>query len=202
MTKKASVLGLLALAASLTFQAAAPAAAAAPPTGRILVIDRNAVFRGSKAGQDVVRQVNAYGEQAEKDIKGQVASLRSQFEAMKQQSAILSADVKARKVKEFEARQAGLQQLAQKKQGLIQGGFMKARQDIERALGPILQGIMMERGATMLLDRNAVVMGTDASVDITGVAVQRLNQKMPTVKVELTPIPPGMQQQMQQQGGP
>jgi Skp family chaperone for outer membrane proteins len=201
MTKKVSFLGLLALAASLSFFAAVPAAVAAPQ-GRILVIDRNAVLRGSKAGQDIVRQVSAYSEQAEKDIKGQVATLRGQFEAMKQQSAILSADVKARKIKEFEARQAGLQQLAQKKQGLIQGGFIKARQDIERALGPILQGILVERGATMLLDRNAVVMGTDASVDITAVAVQRLDQKMPSVKVELTPIPPGMQQQMQQQGGP
>ncbi|MBV9992536.1 MAG: OmpH family outer membrane protein [Alphaproteobacteria bacterium] len=199
MTKKASLLGLLAFAASLTFLGAIPAANAATQ-GRILVIDRNAVLRNSKVGQDIVRQVNSYTDQAEKDIKGQVASLRSQFEAMKQQSAILSNDVKAKKVKEFEARQAGLQQAAQKKQGLIQGGFFKARHDVEQALGPILQGIMVERGATMLLDRNAVVMGTDASVDITGLAVQRLDQKLPTLKVELTPLPPGMQQQLQQQG--
>jgi len=198
MTKRASFLGLLAIAASVMF-AAAPCAAAAPQ-GRILVIDRSAVLRSSKVGQDIVRQVNVYTDQAEKDLKGQSASLRSQGEGLKQQLAILSADVKARKIKEFEARQAGLQQLAQKKQSLIQGGFFKARQDVERALGPILQGIMVERGATMLLDRNSVVMGTDASVDITQVAVQRLDQKMPTIKVELVPLPAGVQQQMQQQG--
>ncbi len=198
MTNRASFLAPLAIAASLLVLGSAPAVAAAQ--GRILVIDRTAVLRSSKAGQDIVRQVNVYTDQAEKDLKGQGAALRSQGEALKQQLAILSADVKARKLKEFEARQAGLQQLAQKKQSLIQGGFFKARQQVEQALGPVLQGIMVEKGATMLLDRNAVVMGTDASVDITALAVQRLDQKMPTLKVELTPLPPGVQQQMQQQG--
>jgi len=69
---------------------------------------------------------------------------------------------------------------------------------VERALGPVLQGIMVERGANLLLDRNAVVMGTDPAVDVTALAVQRLDQKMPSIKVELVPPPPGMQQQGQQ----
>ena len=49
---------------------------------------------------------------------------------------------------------------------------------------------MAERGANLLLDRNAVVLGT-VDVDITGVAIARLNQKLPAVKVVLTPLPPG-----------
>jgi outer membrane protein len=118
--------------------------------------------------------------------------------AFQRQAAILSNDVKSRKLKELEARRAGLQAQAQKKQNLIQGGFIKARQQVEQALGPILQGIMAERGANLLLDRNAVVLGT-VDVDITGLAVQRLNQKMPSLKVELVPPPPGMQQQPQPQ---
>ncbi len=92
----------------------------------------------------------------------------------------------------------GLRGEVQKKQNLIQGGFIKARGQVEQALGPILQGIMTERGANLLLDRNAVVLGT-VDVDITGLAVQRLNQKMPTVKVELVAPPPGALQQQQQQ---
>jgi hypothetical protein len=70
---------------------------------------------------------------------------------------------------------------------------------MEQALGPILQGIMKERGANLLLDRSAVVLGTDSTIDITGVAVQRLNQKMPSLKVDLVPPPPGMVAQQQQQ---
>ena len=43
---------------------------------------------------------------------------------------------------------------------------------------------MAERGANLLLDRNAVVLGT-VDVDVTGVAIARLNQTLPTVKVML-----------------
>jgi len=56
---------------------------------------------------------------------------------------------------------------------------------------------MAERGANMMLDRNAVILGSN-DVDITGLTIQRLNEKLPTLKVELVPLPPGMQQQQQQ----
>jgi len=197
MTTTTRIARSLLVAGALFAGTALPARAAGPqpqgtPAPKILVIDRTIILRASKAGQDVVRQVNAYTEQLEKDFKGQGASLRQQYQQLQQQMAILSADVKARKVKDFENRKASLQAQAQKRQSLIQGGFYKARQQMEQALGPILQGIMKERGANLLLDRSAVVLGTDPSIDITGVAVQRLNQKMPTVKVELVPPPAGM----------
>ncbi len=168
------------------------AAAAPTPAPKIVVIDRSAVMRASKVGQDIVRQVNGYTDQAEKDLRGQGMALQKDGAEFQRQAAILSNDVKNRKLKELEARRAGLQAQAQKKQNLIQGGFIKARQQVEQALGPILQGIMAERGANLLLDRNSVVLGT-VDVDITGLAVQRLNQKMPSLKVDLVPPPPGMQ---------
>src|ERR1700761_3129805 len=192
MKRLSSLLGLAAIVASAALSFGAQAATPAP---RVLVIDRTMILRNSKVGQDIVRQVNAYTEQAERELKGKGASLRAEGEALKQQLAILSADVKARKIKDFEAKQAGLQQEAQKRQSLIQGGFLKARQDVERALGPVLQGILVERGANLLLDRNAVVMGTDPALDVTGAAGQRLDPKLPTIKVELVAPPPGMQQQ-------
>lgn len=197
MTRKLFSLSVAVFAAALTL---APGAMAAnTPAPKIVVIDRTAVLRLSKVGQDIVRQVNAYTQQAENDLKGQSASLRAQGEQLKQQLAIMSADVKQRKIKEFEAKQAGLQQLAQKKQSLIQGGFYKARQTVEQALGGVLQGIMVEKGANLLLDRNAVVMGTDAALDVTQLAVQRLDQKMSSLKVELVPPPANMVQQGGQQ---
>jgi hypothetical protein len=82
----------------------------------------------------------------------------------------------------------------QTRQSQIQGGVLQARQQVEKALGPILQGILRERHANLLFDRNAIVLGT-VNVDITGVAVQRLDQKMPYVKVNLVNPPPGSQQQ-------
>ncbi len=208
MTKKTHFAGTLLAVGSLLLGSMVPqfAAAAAPgqpgnatPAPKILVIDQSMVLRASKVGQDIVRQVNAYTAQAENDLKGQATALRQQYQTLQQQLAILSADVKARKIKDFQAKQAGLQAQAQKKQGLIQGGFIKARQQVVKALDPILHGIMAQRGANLLLDRNAVVMGTLDQFDITRAAVQQLDQKLPSVKVELVAPPPGMQQPQQQQ---
>ncbi len=75
---------------------------------------------------------------------------------------------------------------------------MKAQQQVEQALGPILEGVMHERGATILLDRSSVLLAPNA-IDVTEVVKQRLDMKMPSVKIELTAPPPGMQQQQQQQ---
>jgi len=192
MTKRL-FLAIAAAALALT----TTAALSATPVPRILVIDRTQVLRQSKVGQDVVRQVNAYTDQAEKQLRGESDSIRREGEALKQQLAILAPDVKARKMKDFEARQRSLQEEAQKKQNLIQGGFIKARMTIESTLGPILQGIMVERNANLLLDKQSVLMGTDPSLDITQVAVQRLDQKLPSLHVELVAPPPGLLAQQQ-----
>jgi outer membrane protein len=71
---------------------------------------------------------------------------------------------------------------------------LKAQQLVEQALGPILQGIMQERRATVLLDRSAVLLAPNA-IDVTGDVVRRLDMKMPTAKVVLTPLPQGAVQQ-------
>jgi outer membrane protein len=176
----------------------ASAPAGAVPAPKILVIDRNIIIRVSKAGQDIVRQANGLMQSAQSEFKTEGQALQKEGRALQQQVAILAPDVKAKKVRDFQGKQAAFERKVGARQGLIQGGIFKARQQMEQALGPILQGIMQERGANLLLDRNAVVLGT-VNVDITSVAVQRLNQKMPSVKVQLTALPPALQAQLAQQ---
>jgi len=177
--------------------ASAPTVAPAP---KILVINRSAILQGSKVGQDIVRQVQGFTQSAETEFKAEGEGLRRDQQALQQQIAILAPGVKAKKIKDFQARAAAFQQKVQARQGEIQYGVLKARQQVEQALGPILQGIMAERGANLLLDRQAVVLGT-VDVDVTAQAIQRLDQKLPSVKVQLTNPPPGFMQQQQQQQG-
>jgi outer membrane protein len=191
------ILGSMA-AQSAPAPAAHPPAAAGTPDPRILVIDRNAILRGSKVGQSIMAQISGYTKSAESEFKAQGEALRKEGETLKQQIAILAPDVKAKKIRDFEAKEAAFQKKVQDRQDEVQGGLFKARQQVEQALGPILQGIMSERHANLLLDRNAVVLGT-INVDVTGQAIQRLNQKLPTLKVELTPLPPEVRAQLEAQ---
>ncbi|HEX2591115.1 MAG TPA: OmpH family outer membrane protein [Rhizomicrobium sp.] len=182
---------LLAAAVAATSATAAMAQqkpAPAPGGLRILVLNRDAILQGSKVGQDIIRQVNALTNQARTQFKGQEQALQNEGRALQQQVAILSAAAKKQKIAAFEAKERGLQQQVQVRQNQIQGGVFKARQQVEQALGPVLQGIMQERGAALLLDRQIVLLST-VDVDITGLAIQRLNQRLSTVKVNLVALP-------------
>jgi Skp family chaperone for outer membrane proteins len=172
--------------------------AGAVPAPKILVIDRNVIIRVSKAGQDIVKQANNYMVSAQKEFRAEGEALQKEGRALQQQVAILAPDVKAKKVRDFQAKQAAFERKVEARQGLIQGGVFKARQQMEQALGPILQGIMQERGANLLFDRTAIVLGT-VNIDITSVAVQRLDQKLPSVKVQLVALPANVQAQLAQQ---
>jgi len=203
MTKKSLitstilVAGMLFLgAASLDAAIAAPPLPGGAPTARILMVDLRRVMGASKVGQDIQHQVEALKQQATRELNGEAASLKSEETQLQQQAAILAPDIKARRIKDFQLRAGAFQQKVQQRSGLIQGGVMKAQQQIEQALGPILQGIMKERGATILLDRSAILLAPN-SIDVTQLVIQRLDMKMPTVKVELTAPPPGAQQQQQ-----
>jgi Skp family chaperone for outer membrane proteins len=161
----------------------APAGGAAPAI-KMLVVDRQAILRFSKVGQDIVRQVNGLTTSAETQFKAEKDSLQKEEQTLAQQSAILSPDVRAQKQKAFEGKVAAFQKKVQTRQSMIQGGVLNARKQVEAALGPILQGILQERGANILLDRQEVVLAT-ADIDVTKVTVQRLDQKLSSVKVSL-----------------
>ncbi|MGZ5926487.1 MAG: OmpH family outer membrane protein [Rhizomicrobium sp.] len=183
------------LAITILAAASAPALAANPPPPmpqRILLIDRQAILRFSKVGQDVAHQVETYGNQAKGEIAGQQKALQAEAQQLQQQIAILAADAKAKKVQAFEAKQAGLQAAAQKKEQAIQGGFLVAQQTIAKTLEPILQSLMQQRGANMILDKNALVYASPDAVkafDITQPAIEQLNQKLPALKVSLAAPP-------------
>jgi len=195
-----------AIVVALSLSASAPAVAQnhpapgpAPqgvPVPKILVIDRQALLRASKVGQDIARQVQGMTKAAEAELRGEGEGLRREEQALQQQIAILAPDVKAQKVHAFQAKQAAFQQKVQDKQNQIKYGVMLAQRQVEQAAGPIVQGIMQERGANLLVDRQAIVIGAPG-LDVTAVAIQRLDQKLPSVKVQLVSPPAELLQRMQ-----
>jgi outer membrane protein len=199
MTKKISVVRALTLAGAVLFGVSAAAQAAPPtpppggaPAARVLMIDLRRVISESKVGHDIARQVELLKAQATKELDGEGRALQQEQVTLQQQAAILAPDVKARRIRDFEAKRAAFQDRVQKRSALIQGGIMKAQSQVEQALGPVLQGIMRERGATVLLDRSVVLLGPNA-IDVTPIAIQRLDVKMSTVQVGLAepPMQPG-----------
>jgi outer membrane protein len=156
------------------------------PAPKILVINRPAIMQASKVGQDIARQVRAYADQAKRDMDSQAKALQTEGQALQQQIAILAPDVKQKKIEEYQRKEANLQAQVQRREQQIQNGVMAAQQQVEAVMGPILQSILQQRGANMILDKSAVVFAASSAFDITQTAVDQLNQKMSSVKVNLS----------------
>jgi outer membrane protein len=179
---------------------AAPAPAAAPmpvtPVGtadpnalKVIVIDRNAILRLSEAGKAMLADVEALGNAADRQFQSEASTLQQDAAELQQQLAILAPDIRAQREQEFQNRQTALQNRIQNRQTQIQNGMAIAGQQLDQALEPILQQLMIERGANMLLERSSVILSS-LDVDVTPDAIQRLNEVLPTLDVELSSQPP------------
>jgi Skp family chaperone for outer membrane proteins len=167
---------------------AKPAAATGKaPAAIILFLDRGTVLRQSAVGKDMYAQVEAMAKKMETEFAPENKKLQADVQALQQQAAVLSQDVRNQKIKELEARRTAFQKKVSDRQAAIQNGLAVARQQVEKALGPILEKIMVERSANLLLDRGLVVLGA-TDLDVTAVVVQRLNTSLP--KVTVTPVAP------------
>ncbi|HEX4026333.1 MAG TPA: OmpH family outer membrane protein [Rhizomicrobium sp.] len=186
--KKTLILSLA--LAGLTSAGLATTAFADPPQPKIVVLDRAAIMQFSKAGQDIAKQMQAYSAQAKADLQGQGRALEVEERSLQQQVAILAPDVKAKKIAAFQAKQQGLQGQVAKKDEQMRYAFAQARAQMEAKLGPILQGLVKARGANMVLDKQAVVFATQGGFDITGEAINQLNQQLPSLKVNFNVTPP------------
>ena len=165
-------------------------ALADPPQPKIVVLDRGALLQLSKAGQDIARQMQAYSAQAKNDLAARGKALQEEGRNLQQQVAILAPDLKAKKVAAFQAKEQALQGEVQKKDEQMRAAFAQARAAMEQKLGPILQQLVKERGANLVLDKQAVVYATQNGFDITGDAINQLNQQMPSLKVNFNVTPP------------
>ncbi len=169
--------------------AAAPAAAAGKPAPAavILFLDRGTVLRKSAVGTDMYKQVEALAKKMEADFAPENKKIQADIQALQAQADVLTPQARQAKVKELENRRQALQKKVQDRQAAIQGGLANSRTQIEKALAPILEKLLTERKANLLLDRGLVVLGA-TELDITQTVIDRLNKSLP--KVTVTPVAP------------
>lgn len=169
--------------------AAKPAAVATgrAPTAVILFLDRGTVLRQSAVGKDMYKQVEALAKKMEADFAPENKKLQADVQALQSQASVLTPEVRQQRIKDIETRRQAFQKKVQDRQAAIQNGLGTSRSQVEKALAPILEKIMVERGANLLLDRGLVVLGA-TDLDVTATVIQRLNTALP--KVTVTPVAP------------
>ena len=179
----ASLLSTIAawIAAPVIAQPAAQAQAAV-----IVFLDRAQVLRDSAAGKSLLAQTEQLAKQMESDFAPENQQLQADVAKLQSEAAATAPDERQRRVQDLESRRQAFQKRLQDRQTAIQAAQATARTDIEVALGPILEQLMRERGANLLIDRGLVVLGS-SDLDITRAVIAQLDGKLPAVTVKLGP---------------
>jgi outer membrane protein len=164
-------------------QAKAQATAKAP-SAVILFVDRTAVLRRSAVGKSVAAQVEELARRMESEFGPENQKLQADMQALQKDAPAMTPETRQETIRQLEARREAFQKKVQERQAAIQAGQNAVRTQIEKALGPILEKIMAERGANVLLDRGAVVLGS-GDLDVTDLVITRLDAALPSAKVTL-----------------
>ncbi len=151
---------------------------------RTLFVDKHAIMTQSRLGQDIRRQVLAYEDKVQAEFGAQGEALRKEMQALQQEQPTLPPDVRAKKTAAFQAKETAYRQNVTARQSLIQGGELVARQRYLAEVGAIVQAIMLERGADMVVEKSSVVASV-GGLDITQATIQRLDRKITSFKVPL-----------------
>ena len=185
------ILLTVALVFSAVFSSSLTAQAQNTPAAKVVVIDFARVTRESLAGLDIGNQIKANNVKVQARAKELQDDLRADQENLAKQQALLTPEEQQnipdsfqQLVREFQIKQQNAERELQEKQQGRQAAVEQANAEMENALRPIVRQIMTERGANLALDKNVVFDQLDG-LDVTTQVIERLNQRMPSLKMAL-----------------
>lgn len=177
----AVILGMGALAP------AAPAVAADALVPAILVVDLPQVLHNSKAGQGVQSTVGQAMQTYSKEVARDEDDLQRMRADLERQHTALSQQALDAKAKALQLRYQELNRNVQTKRQEMQQAYNDAMVKVEKAALDIVGQLAKERGANLVVLKQAVVFSPDSS-DITTEVLTRLDKSMASVTVTLPKI--------------
>ncbi len=153
----------------------------------ILIVDQARLIASSKAGKAVNDQLATMQDQANAELQQVVEKLVKEQEDLRAQKDTMPEDQFLEAAKRLAVAQNNVPALREIKVRELSLSEQRAIQLISTEMRPILKEIVDARGATLLLDRSAVMYASQAS-DITDEVLVKLDEKLPTIKVERVKI--------------
>lgn len=186
---KLSFLTKIITAFAAIFILAMPAAAQS-----VLVVDQARVMRESNVGKHIASQLKSIGSQMDSEkraleapMKSEATSLEASVKGLTREQVAQRPDLKTRA--EALAKKQGEYQVEMAyKQRELAITEQKAVAKVNETLSKVLEEIVKERGATLMVDRS-MVMYAGPTVDVTDDVIRRMNTRMSTVSVVRERLP-------------
>ncbi|WP_201752632.1 OmpH family outer membrane protein [Sphingomonas changnyeongensis] len=194
---KLTTIALAALALS-----AAPAVAQKLPNATIAVVDTDRILRECTACRAAQTQLQAQVQQLQQRQQTLAAPLQTEAQALQTQVQALQGKqpdaALQQRIQSLQTRQNQANEELNRGEQNLRSIQQHVLQQINTRLGPIIDSTLAARGASVVLDRGAVLAVAPA-IDITNDVLAQLNTQLPSVSV--TPLPQPAQQPAQQPQG-
>ena len=184
LMKSAIVLVAL-LGSALPGVALAQAAGGKVPPAIIAVIDSQRVNREAAALKNARQQLEQYRFNFQSEIAKEEEKLRAEEQEIARQRSVLAPEAFEQKRQAFQGRVVELQKRIQERSQSLEKMLNGVREQVTVQVIEILKSLATERGFNMVLDRAQVQIFIGDSIDITPEVLKRLDQRLPTVKVNL-----------------
>jgi outer membrane protein len=170
--------------------AAAPASATAYPAlaaPTIAVVDFQRVLRESAAGRSIMSQLDGEQRKLRDQVSRMQEEVRTAENELKRKLAVMAPDQATAERDGLQRKEAEYQRILQDKQEAMQRGEQEAGLVVNDNMRDIVQQYAAERRIGVVLQKQAVISMADKNMDITDEVIQRLNAKLPSVTVNVTP---------------
>ncbi|MEM8936205.1 MAG: OmpH family outer membrane protein [Pseudomonadota bacterium] len=150
----------------------------------ILVVDRAQLIAQSRAGKTIPEQAEEVRESVAAELEAEAKKLQNDIEKYQKSASLMSDEVRQKTEQELAMRQQyALPQRVQIMDQAFRAAVQNAETKILIEARPILKDIVDDRGATILIDRSAV-MYASVDADITEEVIEKLDKKMKSVEVQ------------------
>lgn len=154
------------------------------PAAKIIVVDTRLISTNSAVAQDMNRQITQIQNDLAAEIEAQNAALRTESQEIEQQRPLQPPEVFEQRSEEFRLKVSQHQQDLQQKQLILERVLIEANDEVQRILKPILQNVLQQTGATMMVEK-ANVMEQIPGLDVTTSVIEQLDLALPALKIEL-----------------
>jgi outer membrane protein len=165
----------------------------------VLVMNEDRILRESQVGRYVAGQLETIGNEIQQELDAASSPLEAENERLSQETAALSQEAIQQRpdlIQQIQSLQQQAQQFEQLRRVRAQELMATERQAMQpvlETLQTVLQEIVNERNASVLLDRSQVVYARE-NVDVSQAVIERLDQRIQTTPVNRVRAPQNGQQ--------
>ncbi|MEO0816772.1 MAG: OmpH family outer membrane protein [Pseudomonadota bacterium] len=179
---------------ALAFSSLAVVAPANAQGTKVVVVDQGRVLTESRAGQDMRTKIENIEGQMQRELQPTAQSLEQLGATIEAKTANITpeaarADTELQQqARDYQTRLRSLSQESDRRSAELAMTQQKAGVAFREALKPVLDEVMSEQGAQIMLSAGDVMIALPA-VDVTDRVIQKLDSRSPTINVTRERLP-------------